>query len=184
MSVGPADGPLTWNVAGLLGDVAAADRTYPVAGVELDLGEDVHQSQPLDGMVRLVRTNRGIVAHADLTTALDAQCSRCVKDLTVPILLHLEEEYLPSLDLATGRPLSTDDEPDALRLTDHHELEFETPVREAIWLAEPIAPLCRPDCPGLCIVCGGRLEEGGHDHPDAEIDPRMAALLGFREADE
>ena len=72
-----------------------------------------------------------------------------------------------------------DDEPEVSRLTDHHELDLETPVREAFQLAEPIAPLCRPDCPGLCVVCGGRLEEGTHDHPDDDIDPRLEALRGF-----
>ena len=139
-----------------------------------------HLAQPIDGSVRLVREDRGVLAYADLATALKAECSRCLKELTVPVRLDLREEFLPSLDLTTGRPVPEDDEPDALRLTDHHELEFETPVREAIWLAEPIAPLCRPDCPGLCLVCGGRLEEGAHDHPDADIDPRFEALLGFR----
>jgi large subunit ribosomal protein L32 len=76
-------------------------------------------------------------------------------------------------------PLPTDDEPDVARLTDHHELDLETPVREAIQLAEPIAPLCRPDCPGLCIVCGGRSTRA-HDHPDDDIDPRLEALRAFR----
>ena len=83
----------------------------------------------------------------------------------------------------TGRPLPVDDEPDVARLTDHHELDLETPVREAIQLAEPIAPLCRPDCPGLCIVCGERLDDGEHDHPDDDIDPRLEALRGFKPDD-
>ena len=181
MSLRPGDGPLTWNVVGLLGDVAGAARTYPVAGVELDLGEDVHLAQPIDGLVRLVRSNRGILANAELSTALTAQCSRCVKDIVVPIRLDLHEEFLPSLDVATGKPVVVDDEPEALRLTDHHELEFETTVREAIWLAEPIAPVCRADCPGLCVVCGERQEAGDHDHQDADIDPRLEALRAFRD---
>ena len=101
----------------------------------------------------------------------------------LPVDIRFQEEYLPSLDLATGRPLATDDEPDVGRLTDHHELDLEPSVRDAILLAEPIAPLCRPDCPGLCIVCGLRLDEGEHDHPDDDIDPRLEALRGFR-ADE
>ncbi len=36
-----------------------------------------------------------------------------------------------------------------LRLNDHHELDLETPVREAIQLAEPIAPLCPPGLSGV-----------------------------------
>lgn len=183
MTVRPPDGPLTWNVVGLLADGVGADREYPVAGVELDLGEDITLAQPIDGHVRLVRSNRGILANADLGTALQAQCGRCLKPLTIPIRIELHEEFLPSLDLASGKPLPTDDEPEVPRLTDHHELDLETSVKEAIWLAEPIAPTCRPDCPGLCAVCGERLETGDHDHPDTDIDPRLEALLAFQEAD-
>jgi len=175
----PADAPLTWNVAGLLGDAAGADRTIEVDDVRIDLGEDLELAAPISGRVRLLRTNRGIIATATLATAIAQQCSRCLRDIAVPVDVRIEEEFLPTLDLATGRPLPTDDEPDTSRLTDHHELDLETPVREAIQLAEPIAPLCRPDCPGLCVVCGERLEEGDHDHPDDTIDPRLEALRGF-----
>ncbi|MEA2578347.1 MAG: Large ribosomal subunit accumulation protein YceD, partial [Chloroflexota bacterium] len=36
------------------------------------------------------------------------------------------------------------------------------------------------DCPGLCPTCGLPLDEGEHDHPDDDIDPRLAALRGFK----
>ena len=180
---GSVEGPLAWNVAGLLADEPGAERLHEVGGVVIDLGEDLGLAGPIDGRVRLARTNRGILAAADLRTTLDLECSRCLREVVFGVDIRLQEEYLPSLDLGTGRPLPTDDEPDVARLTDHHELDLETPVREAIQLAEPIAPLCRPDCPGLCIVCGLRLDEGVHDHPDDDIDPRLAALRGFHADD-
>ena len=178
-SSGPVDGPLAWNVAGLLGDDPGAERTFEIRAVTIDLGEDLRLAAPIEGHVRLLRTNRGILATADLTTALDLECSRCLRDVVYPVELRLQEEFLPSLDMATGRPVAADDEPDVARLTDHHELDLETAVREAIQLAEPIAPLYRPDCPGLCIVCGLPLDDGVHDHPDDDIDPRLEALRGF-----
>ena len=173
------DGPLTWNVAGLLADDPGADRVFEIESAAIELGEDLRLAQPIDGRVRLLRTNRGILAHADLTAALALECSRCLREIDFPVEIRFQEEYLPALDMATGRPLPTDEEPDVARLDDHHELDLETPVREAIQLAEPIAPLCRPDCPGLCIVCGLPLEEGDHDHPVDDIDPRLEALRGF-----
>jgi uncharacterized protein len=172
--------PFLWNVAGLLAEPFGAERADRIEGATIDLGDDLQLAEPVDGHLRLVRTNRGILANANLRTALDLECSRCLREIAVPVEVRLEEEYLPSVDMGTGRPLPTSDEPDVLRLTDHHELDLETPIREAIQLAEPIAPLCRADCPGLCIVCGGRLDEGSHDHPDDEIDPRLEALRGFR----
>jgi uncharacterized protein len=175
----PFEGPLAWNVAGLLGEIPGASRDYEVKRVEIDLGEDLRLAEPVEGRVRLIRTNRGILAAADLYAALALECSRCLRDIAHGVEARFQEEYLPSLDLATGRPLPADDEPDIARLSDHHELDLETPVREALQLGEPIAPLCRPDCPGLCVVCGGRLDEGSHDHPEDDIDPRLEALRGF-----
>ena len=182
-SSGPLDSPLAWNIAGLIGDEPGAERVLDVADARIDLGDEVRLAEPISGRVRLLRTNRGILATADLRTALDLECSRCLRDVVLPVDIRFQEEYLPSLDLATGRPLPTDDEPDVGRLTDHHEIDLEPSVRDAILLAEPIAPLCRPDCPGLCVVCGLRLDDGEHDHPDDDIDPRLEALRGFH-ADE
>jgi uncharacterized protein len=180
-STGPVVEPLTWNVAGLLADEAGATRDYEVAGVTIDLGEDLRQADPIEGHVRLARTNRGLLVIADLTTSLQAECSRCLREIEVPIEINIEEEALPTLDLHTGHAIEPrTGEEDLIRLTDHHELDLEGPVREAILLAEPIAPLCRPDCPGLCLVCGARLDEGSHDHPADDIDPRLEALKAFK----
>lgn len=180
MSARPGEGPLVWNVAGLLGEAPGAERTYPVEAVELALAEDLRLAEPISGTVRLLRTNRGILAGADLRAALAMECSRCLREVSVPVDVSFQEEFLPSLDMATGQPLDTAAEPEVARLTDHHDLDLGTSIREAISLAEPIAPLCRPDCPGLCVVCGGRLDEGRHDHPDDDVDPRLEALRGFR----
>jgi uncharacterized protein len=180
MSAAESERPLAWNVAGLLGEGGGAVRTFDVADVTIDLPGDLELAAPIAGQVRLSRTNRGILAEARLATSLAGECARCLRPLTTPIDIVLEEEYLPSIDVTTGRPVDTETEPDALRLTDHHEVDLEPSVRDAISLAEPIAPLDRPDCPGLCVVCGLPLDEGEHDHPDDDIDPRLEALKAFR----
>ncbi len=127
----------------------------------------------------MTRTNRGLLVDGHLETAIDQECSRCLKEIEYPIEIDLEEEALPSIDLLSGLPVDASDEPDVLRLNDHHELELEPVVREAIQLAEPIAPLCREDCPGLCPVCGQELS-GPHEHPDEDVDPRLEVLRDFR----
>jgi DUF177 domain-containing protein len=172
--------PLTYHVASLLTEPLGSTRDYLVAGVTLDFGEELRQADPLEGTVHLARTNRGLVVSADLATSLQAECSRCLQEIEVPLELHIEEEALPTLDIKTGLPLDPRDEPDAVRINDHHELELETAVREAIFLAEPIAPLCGADCPGLCATCGERLASGTHIHDEAEIDPRLEVLKAFR----
>jgi len=174
--------PLVWNVAGLLSEGVGAARDYVFDDVWIDLGEDLRLAGPIEGRVHLARTNRGLLVDADITTSLAMECARCLRDITVPIAAEFETEARPSIDLQTGAPLPADeaDEEDVIRLTDHHELDLERSVREAIQLAEPIAPLDREDCPGLCVVCGLPLDEGEHDHPDDDVDPRLEALRAFR----
>jgi uncharacterized protein len=176
----PVASPLAWNVATLLGEPPGSTRDYLVAGVMIDLGGDLRLADPIEGRVRLSRTNRGLLVQADLETSLDTECSRCLREIEVPLQLHVEEEALPSIDLATGLPLDASAEPETLRLTDHHELDLEGTVRDAILLAEPIAPLCEPDCPGLCAVCGERLSGGPHDHGEDAIDPRLEVLRSLK----
>lgn len=173
------DQPFLINVAGLLGDGVGATRTLDIDAPSIPLPDDLALTEPIRGTVRLTHENRGIIAETHLTTALAGECARCLRPLSTPISIDLEEEYLPSIDLVSGRPLETGAEPDALRLTDHHELDLAPSIADAISLAEPIAPLDRPDCPGLCVVCGLPLDEGTHDHPDDDIDPRLEALRGF-----
>ena len=103
-----------------------------------------------------------------------------LRPIEVAVTGEIDDEALPSVDLLTGKALDPHVEPEIARLTDHHEIGLEPFVREAIQLAAPIAPLCRPDCPGLCPVCGDELGSGPHDHGEVPIDPRLEALRGFR----
>ena len=41
--------------------------------------------------------------------------------------------------------------------------------------------LCRPDCAGLCPVCGKDLNVEPHEHLERDPDPRWAALEGLKE---
>ena len=184
MTRGPADEPLTWNVAGLLAEDPGAERDHEVTGAVVDLEEGLGLAEPVAGHVRLRRTNRGILADARLTAQLAAECARCLRPVRIPVAVRIDEEFLPALDLTTGRPLPADDEPDVARLTDHHELELGPLVRDELLLAEPIAPVCRPDCPGLCAVCGLPVDEGIHEHEVDDIDPRLEALRAFRVDDD
>jgi len=175
---------LSYNVAGLLRSAPGTARRYTVHAATLEIADDIRLAAPIDGELRLSRTGRSILATAELTTALEEHCSRCLAAMAAPISVRLDEEALPSVDLETGMPLDVSAEPEALRLDDHHELDLAEPIREAISLAEPIAPLCRPECRGLCAVCGADLnEDPDHDHGTLPVDPRLAGLAEWRAPD-
>jgi len=173
---------LSFNVAELLRSTPGTTEHIPVAVSDIELADGVQLARPVQGDLRLQHSGRSILVRAHFDTALAERCARCLRAAVSPVVIDLDEEALPSVDLETGAPIDPDEEPDVMRLTDHHELDLESVVRDAISLAEPIAPLCRADCPGLCETCGLDLtDHPGHAHDDVEIDPRLAALAGIRE---
>jgi uncharacterized protein len=176
---------LSYNVATLLRSAPGAERRYAVEVEGLPIADGVRLAAPIAGEVRLSRTGRSILARADLSTAIDAYCSRCLREVVAPIDVTIEEVALPTIDIDSGLPIDPTAEPDALRLDEHHELDLDGPVREAIVLAEPIALLCRPDCRGLCVVCGADLNsDPQHGHDEDDFDPRLAALAEWRDHSE
>jgi len=173
--------PLTFALSGFLAEPAGSLRDYAVGSASIEPIDDLRVVEPVVGDVHLSRTNRGIVVSARMTTALAGECVRCLRPVVSRIPIRIDEEVLPTIDLGSGHPIEPEEDadPEAPLLTDHHELELRPLVREAISLAAPVAPLCEPECPGLCPECGERFE-AGHVHDDAPIDPRLEALLSFR----
>lgn len=54
-------------------------------------------------------------------------------------------------------------------------------LREQLQLNIPMKPLCRPECKGLCPVCGTDRNEGECSCTDQPKDPRWQALAGLKE---
>ena len=60
------------------------------------------------------------------------------------------------------------------------ELDVGAWARDQVALGLPDQILCRPDCAGLCPVCGKDLNVEPHEHEEAAVDPRWAALEALR----
>jgi uncharacterized protein len=176
---------IAFNVVGLLHEPPGATRDVRLRDHYATLGPDVELAGPLDVDLRLQRTNRGILVRGELRAPLRRTCARCTDPYVEEVTVTVDEEFLPALDLATGAPVSVvaTEEDAALRLNDHHELILDGIAHDELALTEPMHPLCRPDCPGLCVECGERLDRGDHAHGGEEIDPRLAGLAALLNGD-
>jgi uncharacterized protein len=173
---------LSYNVTDLLRSAPGTSERFDVAVPNMSIADEVKVVQPVRGEVRLTHSGRSIIVQGQVNTVLAGRCSRCLRPAEATVSVDFEEEALPATDVDSGAPVDHSAEPGRLRLSDHHELDIEPAIRDAISLAEPIAPLCRPDCPGLCKVCGLDLaSDVSHSHPDNDIDPRLASLAGIRD---
>ncbi|HEX7172406.1 MAG TPA: DUF177 domain-containing protein [Candidatus Limnocylindria bacterium] len=179
-----------FHVAGLLHEPPGATRDVRLRDHYVTLGPDIELAGPLDADLRLQRTNRGILVRGELRAPLRRTCARCTDPYVEETRVAIDEEFLPSVDLTSGAPLSAEDA-DAdvsLRIDEHHQIDLTGVFHDELSLTEPMHPLCRPDCAGLCAECGEKLDRGEHDHGADEIDPRLAGLAallrnGDRDAD-
>ena len=140
----------------------------------LPQGED--SISELTGSVDFLRTDEGILVSATLRCTVAARCSRCLSDISFPLTLTFQEEYLPTVDASTGELLPLPADPDAFLIDKHQVLDLTEAVRQYWLTAEPMQPLCKPDCLGLCPHCGYNLNQGPCGCSEQETDARWAAL--------
>jgi uncharacterized protein len=176
------------NVAGLLHETPGATRDLRLRDHYVSLGPDVELAGPLDADVHLQRTNRGILLRGSVRAPLRRTCARCNDPYVEEVTATFDEEFVPSLDPVTGAPIQppgAGNEDDRPNLIDgHHEIQLDPILHDELALTEPMHPLCRPDCPGLCVECGERLDRGDHTHGGPEIDPRLAGLAALLPEDD
>jgi uncharacterized protein len=105
----------------------------------------------------------GVSVTGTVTAPWTGACRRCLTPASGVLRLRVRELYTEDGDGEETYPLV------------HDELDLGPLVRDAVLLELPQAPLCRPDCLGLCPFCGvNRNEEScGCEAPR---DPRWDAL--------
>lgn len=148
-------------------------RTYEV-DEEADFGDG--KVRRVSGEARLLRTQRGILVEGEVKTEVDLNCSRCLEPFRRPVVLKIEEEYLPTIDILTGERLPVPDEPGTFRIDERHIIDLTEAVRQYALLAVSMKPLCKADCAGICPTCGQNLNRGPCGCPPTEGDARWAEL--------
>ncbi|GAA1927714.1 DUF177 domain-containing protein [Nocardioides marmoribigeumensis] len=145
-----------------------------------DLGIEVlsvPEGSPVDLDLRLEAVVEGVLVTGTARAELRGECVRCLDPVTDEVTVDLVELFVYD-DEESAREAAGDEDDETSRL-EGDLLDLEPPLRDAVVLALPFQPLCREDCPGLCVECGARLaDDPEHGHED-QIDPRWAALQGL-----
>jgi uncharacterized protein len=140
-----------------------------IAIVPLELGGERYtiEPQPVQLRVDVSRTTgAGYALTLRFETTVSGPCMRCLEPAQPVFTVEAREVSQPGAGEELDSPYL---EQGILAIGDW--------ARDALALALPGVLLCRPDCLGLCPVCGIDLNEAGadHSHPQ-EPDPRWAKL--------
>ena len=166
--------PLRINVGFLVKAEAGYSRTIEFDVEQLVVPPDLTLNN-LKGAAHFSRTPQGLVVQVQLSAHLPAECARCLDPFELAVATDFTELY--AFD---ERSVS---EPQLL-LPANHQIDLAPLAREYLLLDLPITPLCRPDCRGLCPVCGINRNREHCEHEQQTGDPRFAVLKDFIEPKE
>jgi uncharacterized protein len=177
--------PLIWS------SVSARTDTFDLAGLRLTSGEgrrlDLAVSLPefvLGGErypvappvvpVRLDisrMTGQGYALRLRFSATLEGPCMRCLEPAAPTFEVDVREVSQP------GGEAEELDSP----YVEGETLHLAEWARDALALALPATLLCRPDCAGLCPICGADLNAAGPEHRHEQPpDPRWAKLAELK----
>lgn len=162
--------PLVVNALELLrrsGSERHLELVLPVGELGLD-DPRLTERADVDIELRLESLTDGVVVDARVSVPFHAECRRCLRPIDAVAIAEVHELYQVNLT-----------DPDAFPV-EHDQIDLEPMVREAVLLELPDAPLCRPDCAGLCPVCGIDRNIGSCDCDTTVRDERWAALDDLR----
>jgi uncharacterized protein len=145
-----------------------------VALEPLALGGQVYEVHgDVDVSLAVQRATSGFVLRLQFAAEVHGPCMRCLDPAAVPVVVDAREYH--DLEARGDEELVSDYVADDV-------VQLAAWARDAVALALPDPVLCRPDCRGLCPVCGKNLNLEPHEHDDVAADPRWAALESLRDA--
>jgi len=110
----------------------------------------------------------GLVVQGEVACSTTMLCRRCLREVSANIEVAVDEIYQ-----------RVPDNPDAYVL-EGEQLDLMPMVRETMLLGLPDAPLCKPDCPGLCPQCGADMQSDPCQCQAQRTDERWSVLDQLR----
>ena len=137
----------------------------PVPELRIELAA-VPEETPVEGRFLLESVVEGVLVSGTVAGRMALSCARCLRPFESGFEVEVRELF--SADAPPGG--------EEYPLQPEGAIDVEPMVRDAVMLALPYSPLCRPDCLGLCDRCGGDRNAGECTCSPEAVDPRWAAL--------
>lgn len=112
-----------------------------------------------------------LLIHVDARVTVVIPCDRCLEDVNHEFVINSTKH----VDLGLSDAELTE-ELDESNFIDGYHLDVDKLLFSEILSGWPEKVLCRPDCKGLCKVCGQNLNTGSCDCEEPGLDPRMSVV--------
>jgi len=166
---------MIFNVAQLMKAPVGTSLVNDFQEDTIQFDDDIKVIGPLNGHVRMRRTNQGLLVDGWVELTLDLSCNRCLKEFELPMHVNFEEQFYPTFDVVSGLPLAPFDENEIFPIDAHHQVDLTEAIRQNLLTDLPMVVVCKEDCKGLCPQCGQDLNLGSCEC-EPEVDARLSVL--------
>jgi uncharacterized protein len=153
--------PLRLNVGFLINAPIGTSRDFNFDYETMRLGDDLTVRE-FNGTTRFSHTPQGLVLQGEFQAETELECVRCLEMFPQPLKWSVTDLY------AFDRRNITES---GLLVPEDGQIDLEPLLREYALLEFPISPVCKPDCKGLCPVCGEDLNKTDCGHRPEPISP-------------
>lgn len=158
--------PFRLNVGFIVHEEVGYSHEFPFDFDKVQLAEDLTLSQ-FEGLATIGRTPQGLILQAKFSANTTLECVRCLTPFDYTLQWEMTELY------AFNKKSVSES---GLLLPEDAHIDLQPLVREYALLETPISPICRPDCRGLCPVCGEDLNQGDCGHQAAPQESPFSVL--------
>ena len=134
---------------------------------------------PVQAQLKIKKVGAEIVVNGNILTAVELQCSRCLKDFKRKFSFPFEAIFHPIAQLKEEEKHELKVEELDMGFYAKDELDLFDIIKEQIMLNLPIKALCNDFCKGICLRCGADLNAGDCSCSKKDIDPRLVSLKKF-----
>jgi uncharacterized protein len=147
----------------------------------IDFGEDMRQVEPLEieGTAELLDTEIRVTGH--LKTLMESACDRCLEPSRMKADTDFDLFYRSAATIPGGEDVEISISELDVGFYQGDGLLLEDVIKEQVLLALPMKNLCKPDCLGLCLVCGKNRNLGDCVCTPPPKDDRWAALQKLKQ---
>lgn len=120
----------------------------PLEGAE----EGLTLAGPMEGEIKLTNTGAVLLIAGDVHASLTVECRRCLTPTDVEVDAEIEEQFdLVASNTASRQDIVTvvDEDPPASVVEGGSILNLGELLRQSLFVAAPLQPLCREECLGI-----------------------------------
>ncbi|HXT70829.1 MAG TPA: DUF177 domain-containing protein [Vicinamibacterales bacterium] len=163
------------DLRGFRGWVDQVSRTFEPSHFDLT-GEDFRVAAPVVLAAEVRKDAQKVRLVGRVATSLEMACGRCLEPFAIPVDAGFDLLFLPQTDDGPADEREVQDSDVGVTFYKDDVIDLGEVMREQFLLALPMKPLCRPDCKGLCPVCGINRNRETCECKEEWVDPRLAVL--------